>query len=251
MATLLYPGKEFRITHQEMIKGICKGASGTNYRYVMETHGGQRGSRASRRASPIKCSARFALLNWGILKRERKAVWIWRVSGHIALMNNFNHPKVGVNPKKNWKCYLIILLLPFLPVICIKAPVQVCFSPPIPNYKLLRVPAASDAPSPPPKSCWSRGKIRKEKEADNFLERRRLRRDKRNLQLQSRSNMMTKPGRKGRWKIRGLDASEETCWITAAATVHSFVVVLNLLFRLWNGSKKRVRSENFNSLVFV
>lgn len=33
MATLLYPGKEFRITHQEMIKGIRKGTSGTNYRY--------------------------------------------------------------------------------------------------------------------------------------------------------------------------------------------------------------------------
>lgn len=32
MATLLYPGKEFRITHQEMIKGIRKGTSGTNYR---------------------------------------------------------------------------------------------------------------------------------------------------------------------------------------------------------------------------
>ncbi|XP_029986931.1 methylthioribulose-1-phosphate dehydratase isoform X1 [Sphaeramia orbicularis] len=33
MATLLYPGKEFRITHQEMIKGIRRGSSGTNYRY--------------------------------------------------------------------------------------------------------------------------------------------------------------------------------------------------------------------------
>ncbi|XP_056134602.1 methylthioribulose-1-phosphate dehydratase isoform X1 [Lampris incognitus] len=33
MATLLYTGQEFRITHQEMIKGICKGTSGTNYRY--------------------------------------------------------------------------------------------------------------------------------------------------------------------------------------------------------------------------
>eukprot|EP00066_Takifugu_rubripes_P018929 XP_011608195.1 PREDICTED: methylthioribulose-1-phosphate dehydratase isoform X1 [Takifugu rubripes] len=32
MATLLYPGKEFRITHQEMIKGIRKGSSGINYR---------------------------------------------------------------------------------------------------------------------------------------------------------------------------------------------------------------------------
>ncbi|XP_024152042.1 methylthioribulose-1-phosphate dehydratase isoform X1 [Oryzias melastigma] len=33
MATLLYSGKEFRITHQEMIKGIRKGTSGSNYRY--------------------------------------------------------------------------------------------------------------------------------------------------------------------------------------------------------------------------
>ncbi|KAL1007651.1 hypothetical protein UPYG_G00089540 [Umbra pygmaea] len=33
MATLLYPGKEFQITHQEMIKGIRKCASGINYRY--------------------------------------------------------------------------------------------------------------------------------------------------------------------------------------------------------------------------
>uniref|UniRef100_A0A8L0DQW8 Methylthioribulose-1-phosphate dehydratase n=1 Tax=Oncorhynchus mykiss TaxID=8022 RepID=A0A8L0DQW8_ONCMY len=33
MATLFYPGKEFRITHQEMIKGIRKGTSKTNYRY--------------------------------------------------------------------------------------------------------------------------------------------------------------------------------------------------------------------------
>lgn len=32
MATLMFPGKEFRITHQEMIKGIRKGNSGTNYR---------------------------------------------------------------------------------------------------------------------------------------------------------------------------------------------------------------------------
>ncbi|TNN23951.1 Methylthioribulose-1-phosphate dehydratase [Liparis tanakae] len=48
MATLLYPGKEFRITHQEMIKGICKGASGTNYRYGTETHRGRRGGRAAR-----------------------------------------------------------------------------------------------------------------------------------------------------------------------------------------------------------
>ncbi|XP_023242281.1 uncharacterized protein LOC111640505 isoform X1 [Centruroides sculpturatus] len=33
LATLLYPGKEFQITHQEMIKGIKKGTTGTNYRY--------------------------------------------------------------------------------------------------------------------------------------------------------------------------------------------------------------------------
>ncbi|XP_053279728.1 methylthioribulose-1-phosphate dehydratase [Pleuronectes platessa] len=33
MATLLYPGKEFRITHQEMIKGIRKGTGRTNYQY--------------------------------------------------------------------------------------------------------------------------------------------------------------------------------------------------------------------------
>ncbi|XP_069077941.1 methylthioribulose-1-phosphate dehydratase isoform X1 [Pleurodeles waltl] len=33
MATLLFPGKEFRITHQEMIKGIKKGTSGGYYRY--------------------------------------------------------------------------------------------------------------------------------------------------------------------------------------------------------------------------
>ncbi|XP_039599969.1 methylthioribulose-1-phosphate dehydratase [Polypterus senegalus] len=33
MATLLFPGKEFRITHQEMIKGIQKGNSGVNFRY--------------------------------------------------------------------------------------------------------------------------------------------------------------------------------------------------------------------------
>lgn len=39
MATLLYPGKEFRITHQEMIKGIRKGSSGTNYRYVIKQRG--------------------------------------------------------------------------------------------------------------------------------------------------------------------------------------------------------------------
>lgn len=33
MATLLYPGREFKITHMEMIKGIRRGSSGTNYRY--------------------------------------------------------------------------------------------------------------------------------------------------------------------------------------------------------------------------
>lgn len=33
MATLLYPGTEFKITHQEMIKGIKKCRSGTYYRY--------------------------------------------------------------------------------------------------------------------------------------------------------------------------------------------------------------------------
>lgn len=33
MATLLYPGTEFRITHQEMIKGILKGKSGGHYNY--------------------------------------------------------------------------------------------------------------------------------------------------------------------------------------------------------------------------
>uniref|UniRef100_A0A8C6TB85 Methylthioribulose-1-phosphate dehydratase n=1 Tax=Neogobius melanostomus TaxID=47308 RepID=A0A8C6TB85_9GOBI len=33
MATLLYSGREFRITHQEMIKGIRRGTSRTNYRY--------------------------------------------------------------------------------------------------------------------------------------------------------------------------------------------------------------------------
>uniref|UniRef100_A0A8C1G9S3 Methylthioribulose-1-phosphate dehydratase n=1 Tax=Cyprinus carpio TaxID=7962 RepID=A0A8C1G9S3_CYPCA len=37
MATLMFPGKEFRITHQEMIKGIRKGNSGTNYRLYDET----------------------------------------------------------------------------------------------------------------------------------------------------------------------------------------------------------------------
>lgn len=33
LATLLYPGKEFQITHQEMIKGIKKDTTGMNYRY--------------------------------------------------------------------------------------------------------------------------------------------------------------------------------------------------------------------------
>uniref|UniRef100_A0A672LES5 Methylthioribulose-1-phosphate dehydratase n=1 Tax=Sinocyclocheilus grahami TaxID=75366 RepID=A0A672LES5_SINGR len=37
MATLMCPGKEFRITHQEMIKGIRKGNSGTNYRLYDDT----------------------------------------------------------------------------------------------------------------------------------------------------------------------------------------------------------------------
>jgi len=32
MATLLYPGTEFRITHQEMIKGIQKG---TKRKYII------------------------------------------------------------------------------------------------------------------------------------------------------------------------------------------------------------------------
>ena len=32
MATLLYPGKEFRITHMEMIKGIRKDKTGGNLR---------------------------------------------------------------------------------------------------------------------------------------------------------------------------------------------------------------------------
>ena len=34
MVTLLYPGKEFRITHQEMIKGMKKGTTGVNYRWA-------------------------------------------------------------------------------------------------------------------------------------------------------------------------------------------------------------------------
>ena len=33
MATLLYPGKEFKITHQEMIKGISRGQTGKKYCY--------------------------------------------------------------------------------------------------------------------------------------------------------------------------------------------------------------------------
>lgn len=33
MATLLYPGKEFVITHQEMIKGIRKGSSKESLKY--------------------------------------------------------------------------------------------------------------------------------------------------------------------------------------------------------------------------
>eukprot|EP00058_Branchiostoma_floridae_P022745 XP_002608235.1 hypothetical protein BRAFLDRAFT_87901 [Branchiostoma floridae] len=36
MVTLLNPGKEFRITHQQMIKGIRRGKSGGNYRYFDE-----------------------------------------------------------------------------------------------------------------------------------------------------------------------------------------------------------------------
>ncbi|XP_055899319.1 methylthioribulose-1-phosphate dehydratase-like isoform X1 [Biomphalaria glabrata] len=36
LATLIYPGKEFRITHQEMIKGIKKCSSGEYYRYDEE-----------------------------------------------------------------------------------------------------------------------------------------------------------------------------------------------------------------------
>ncbi len=36
MVTLLYPGTEFRITHQEMIKGVRKGQTGTYYRYDEE-----------------------------------------------------------------------------------------------------------------------------------------------------------------------------------------------------------------------
>ena len=33
LATLLYPGPEFRITHQEMIKGIGRGKGKPNLRY--------------------------------------------------------------------------------------------------------------------------------------------------------------------------------------------------------------------------
>ena len=33
MATLLYPSKEFKITHQEMIKGISRGQTGKKYCY--------------------------------------------------------------------------------------------------------------------------------------------------------------------------------------------------------------------------
>ena len=33
MATLLYPGKEFKISHQEMIKGISRGQMGKKYCY--------------------------------------------------------------------------------------------------------------------------------------------------------------------------------------------------------------------------
>uniref|UniRef100_A0A8C5D3X4 Methylthioribulose-1-phosphate dehydratase n=1 Tax=Gouania willdenowi TaxID=441366 RepID=A0A8C5D3X4_GOUWI len=33
MVTLLFKGKEFRISHQEMIKGIRRGSSASNYRY--------------------------------------------------------------------------------------------------------------------------------------------------------------------------------------------------------------------------
>lgn len=36
LVTLLYPGKEFRITHQEMIKGIMKCSSGSYYRFDEE-----------------------------------------------------------------------------------------------------------------------------------------------------------------------------------------------------------------------
>ena len=36
MATLLYPGSEFRITHQEMIKGIKRGETGKYLRYCDE-----------------------------------------------------------------------------------------------------------------------------------------------------------------------------------------------------------------------
>lgn len=52
MATLLYPGKEFRITHQEMIKGIRKGSSGINYRYVIK--------------------------QWGLARSKSPEVWLWK-----------------------------------------------------------------------------------------------------------------------------------------------------------------------------
>ena len=35
MATLISPGKEFRITHQEMIKGVQRGQTGTKMRQVV------------------------------------------------------------------------------------------------------------------------------------------------------------------------------------------------------------------------
>ena len=35
LATLISSGKEFCITHQEMIKGVMKGQSGGNYRYLV------------------------------------------------------------------------------------------------------------------------------------------------------------------------------------------------------------------------
>lgn len=62
MATLLYPGKEFRITHQEMIKGIRKVSSGTNYRYVIKQWGLAKSE--SLRASPAQ--------------RANERVWGWR-----------------------------------------------------------------------------------------------------------------------------------------------------------------------------
>ena len=35
MVTLLYTGNEFKITHQEMIKGIRKGSSSESYRFTI------------------------------------------------------------------------------------------------------------------------------------------------------------------------------------------------------------------------